>query len=66
MKALQIIPFLYLFIAGLFIYDAITKIAVNEPFSSYWLSFAAAALCIFMFLFRRKYSKRMVEHYKKK
>lgn len=66
MKALQIIPFLYLFIAGLFIFDAIHKITEGEPFSSYWTSFLVAGIAVFMFFFRRKYSKKMVDHYKKK
>ncbi|WP_410881676.1 hypothetical protein [Myroides sp. DW712] len=66
MKALQLIPFLYLFVALLFLYDAATKIMAGEPFSNYWTSFLVAALAIFMFFFRRKYSKRMVDHYNKK
>jgi len=66
MKALQIIPFLYLFVGILFIYDAATKIMAGQPFSEYWISFFVAALAIFMFFFRRKYSQRMVNHYNKK
>ncbi|MBB1138391.1 hypothetical protein [Myroides sp. WP-1] len=66
MKALQIIPFLYLFIACLFIFDAIHKITEGVPFSDYWTSFLVAGIAVFMFFFRRKYSKRMVDHYKKK
>lgn len=64
MKAYRIIPFFYLFIAALFIYDGVTKIMAGE--SKFWFSFVAAAVAIFMFFFRRKYSKRMAEHYNKK
>ncbi|MDR0230431.1 MAG: hypothetical protein LBI72_15435 [Flavobacteriaceae bacterium] len=63
MKALRIIPFFYLFIGILFIYDGITKIEAGENF---WISFAIAGLAVFMFFFRRKYSQRMVDHYNKK
>lgn len=66
MKALRIIPFLYLFVALLFIYDGITKIIAGESLSNYWLSFFIAVIAIFMFFFRRKYSQRMVDHYNKK
>ncbi len=64
MKALQIVPFLYLFIAALFIYDGVTKIMAGE--GQFYLSFIVAAIAVFMFFFRRKYSKKMVDHYKKK
>ncbi|MDR2223246.1 MAG: hypothetical protein LBE34_10985 [Flavobacteriaceae bacterium] len=63
MKALRIIPFFYLFIGILFIYDGVTKIGIEENF---WISFLIAGVAIFMFFFRRKYSKRMVDHYNKK
>lgn len=62
MKALRIIPFFYLLIGCFFIYDGITKIGIDDKF---WLSFVIAAVAIFMFFFRRKYSKRMVDHYNK-
>ncbi|WP_010255101.1 hypothetical protein [Myroides injenensis] len=63
MKALRIIPFFYLFIALLFIYDGVTKIQASE--SNFWLSFVIAGVAIFMFFFRRKFAKRM-DNYNKK
>ncbi|MEC4115617.1 MULTISPECIES: hypothetical protein [Myroides] len=57
MKALRIIPFFYLVIAALFIYDAIDKISKGE--NNFWLNFIIAGVAIFMFFFRRKFAKRM-------
>lgn len=62
MKALRIMPFFYLVIAGLFIYDAITKIQANAD--NYWLSFLVAALAIFMFFFRMRFAKKMIDRNK--
>lgn len=63
MKAFRIVPFFYLVIAAFFVYDGITKIGGEE---SFWLSFALAAVAVFMFFFRMKYTKRMEDHYNKK
>lgn len=57
MKALRIIPYFYLFIALLFIYDGVTKILAKED--SFWISFVVAAVAIFMFFFRMKFAKKM-------
>lgn len=62
MKPLHIIPYFYLFIAALFIYDIITKLLASNY--DIWLSLGASAFAIFMFFFRRKYTKRMEDHYK--
>ncbi|MEC4112904.1 hypothetical protein [Myroides pelagicus] len=61
MKALRIIPYFYLFIALLFIYDFIDKIIKGEGY--FWLGLAIAAVAIFMFFFRRNSVRRM-EGYK--
>ncbi|MTH15062.1 hypothetical protein [Flavobacterium sp. LC2016-01] len=55
--------YLYLVVAAAFIYDGITKL--NDPVASPWLSFAIAAVSVFMFFFRRKYNKKFYDHYKK-
>lgn len=57
MKALRIIPFFYLVIAALFIYDAVDKISKGE--TNFWLNFIIAGVAIFMFFFRRKFAKKM-------
>lgn len=64
MKPLHIIPFFYLFIAALFIYDIITKLLVSNY--DIWLSLGATVFAIFMFFFRRRYAKKMENHYKQK
>ncbi|KUF42014.1 hypothetical protein HX017_16530 [Myroides marinus] len=64
MKPLHIIPYFYLFIAALFIYDIITKLIASNY--DIWLSLGASAFAIFMFFFRRKYAKRMENHYQGK
>ena len=40
----------------IFIYDGISKMMNND--SSYWLNFLIAAVAVFMFFFRRKFSKK--------
>ena len=53
MKYLQFTQYIYLIFAGLFIYDGINKMNIkDEP---YELSFGIAAVCIFMFFFRRNF-----------
>ncbi len=63
MKALRIIPYFYLFIALLFIYDAFTKIQAGQ--NDFWISLVVAAVAIFMFFFRRKFAKKMDDRNKK-
>ena len=51
--------FLYLFFALLFIIDGFEKIDKKSP----WLSFGIAAVAIFMFFFRKKFTKRFEDRY---
>lgn len=53
----------YLLLGVLFAYDGYTKL--NSPEESPLISFALAALAIFMFFFRRKFVKKMEERMKK-
>jgi hypothetical protein len=57
MEILKKVYYLYLLIGGFFIFDGITKFSENQP--RYWMSFLLAAAAIFMFFFRKKFSKRM-------
>ncbi|MCP1996888.1 hypothetical protein [Flavobacterium sp. HSC-61S13] len=63
MKLYNFIPYFYLFIAALFIYDGITKYLNSQD---YYLNIAVAAVAIFMFFFRKKYAKKMEDHHKNK
>jgi uncharacterized membrane protein (DUF2068 family) len=56
MKYLKFIQYFYLIAAALFLYDAI--FAIIEGNKSPFLSFILAGLAIFMFFFRRKFSRR--------
>ncbi|WP_163397888.1 hypothetical protein [Flavobacterium fluviatile] len=64
MNYLKYTQYVYLLIAVAFIYDGITKL--SEPNGTYWLSFLIAGVSVFMFFFRRKFSKKFDDHYKKK
>lgn len=56
MKYLQFTQYIYLIFAGIFTYDGISKMGVpDEP---YLLSFGIAAVCVFMFFFRRSFYNR--------
>lgn len=55
MKYLKFTQYIYLAFAGFFIYDGIMKLNANE---SPWLSFIIAAVAVFMFFFRRNFSKK--------
>jgi len=55
MNYLKYTQYVYLIFSGFFIYDGVMK--MNEG-QSPWLSFFIAALAIFMFFFRRKFSKK--------
>ena len=63
MGILKYVHYIYLLLAGLFIYDGIIRLNSGE--GSPWLSFAFAAAAIFMFFFRKKFSKKMEDRYKK-
>lgn len=64
MKATRIIPFFYLVIAVLFTYVGIETIVNGQD--GFWLYFLMAAVAVFMFFFRRKYTKRMEDYYNQK
>ncbi|SDB65987.1 hypothetical protein SAMN03097699_3175 [Flavobacteriaceae bacterium MAR_2010_188] len=55
MKLLQFFQYAYLIFAVLFIYDGIANF--NEG-NRAWISFALAALAIFMFFFRKRYREK--------
>lgn len=52
MKYLQFTQYIYLIFAGFFVYDGVRKLNNAED---YYLSFGIAAVCIFMFFFRRNF-----------
>jgi predicted acetyltransferase len=52
MKYLQFTQYIYLIFAGFFVYDGFTKWSTEEP---YLFSLGIAAVCIFMFFFRRSF-----------
>lgn len=53
MKYLQFTQYIYLVFAAFFVYDGITK--MNNAEESSVLPFGIAAVCIFMFFFRRSF-----------
>ncbi|WP_309613454.1 hypothetical protein [Flavobacterium sp.] len=63
MNYLKYTQYVYILIAVAFIYDGITKL--NDPTTNAWLSFLIAGVSVFMFFFRRKFSKKFDDHYKK-
>ena len=56
MRYLQFTQYIYLIFAAFFIYDGIMK--VKDGVDSYLLSFGIAAVCVFMFFFRRNFFKK--------
>ncbi len=64
MKFYKYIYFFYLIVAALFIYDGSMNLVSGA--SSPWPSFLLAGVAIFMFLFRRRYVKKMEENENKK
>lgn len=56
MAFLKYISYLYLVVAGFFIYDGITKLQKDEPVV---LSFLFAGAAIFMFFFRQNFQKKL-------
>ncbi|MDG2431502.1 hypothetical protein [Flavobacterium sp.] len=57
MSYLKYTPFLYLIVAIAFLYDAINK--WNDPAATPYLSIAFAAVCVFMFFFRRNFANKL-------
>jgi len=62
MKYLKYTQYVYLVIGLFFIYDGIAQYASNKE--GYLLSFIVAAVCIFMFFFRRNFAKKFEERNK--
>jgi hypothetical protein len=56
MKYLKFTSYAYLAVALFSLYDGIMK--WDDQAQGPWLSFGIAAVCVFMFFFRAKYSKR--------
>ncbi|MFY0714491.1 hypothetical protein J1D01_12500 [Seonamhaeicola sp. NFXS20] len=56
MKYLSIFQYVYLVFAALFLYDGISK--WGNGTNGAYISLGFAALAIFMFFFRRKFSKK--------
>lgn len=56
MKYSKIFQYAYLVFAALFIYDGISKWGINT--NGAYISLGLAALAIFMYFFRRKFSKK--------
>ncbi|WKL47104.1 hypothetical protein Q1W71_19340 [Flavobacterium pectinovorum] len=63
MGILKYTQYVYILFAVFFIYDGIMKL--NEGNDNSTLSFIIAGLAIFMFFFRRKFSKKFDDHNKK-
>ena len=61
MKYLQFTQYICLVFAAVFRYDGITKLNDNEK---PWLSFMIAGVSVFMFFFRRKFSKKFQDRQK--
>jgi len=61
MNFLKYTSYLYLAFGVFFLYDGYTKINTAE---TPWLSFIIAALAIFMFFFRRRFSKKFEDRNK--
>ncbi|MGJ5642516.1 hypothetical protein [Formosa sp. S-31] len=56
MKMFKIFQYAYVVFAVLFIYDGVTKWPVNR--NGAYISFALAGLAVFMFFFRKRFSKK--------
>lgn len=56
MNILKFFQFAYIFFALLFLYDGITK--VGEDLNRALISFFFSALAVFMYFFRKRFSKK--------
>ena len=63
MNYLKYTPYLYLVAAVFFIYDGFENMSAGE--SGQWLSFAIAAVAVFMFFFRLRFARKFAERNKK-
>ena len=64
MNYLKYTQYVYLAFAIFFIYDGIDKMSVPGNETPY-LNFIIAAVCVFMFFFRRRFAKKIEENQKK-
>ncbi len=63
MGFLKYIHYVYILFAIMFVYDGFERLQKSEPHP--WLSFIIAAGAVFMFFFRRKFSRKFEDRYKK-
>jgi hypothetical protein len=63
MNYLKFTPYIYLAAAVFFGYLGVTKI--SDPEGGYQLDLFIAAICIFMFFFRRRFAKKFEERNRK-
>ncbi|KRB54219.1 hypothetical protein [Flavobacterium sp. Root186] len=63
MGYLKYTQYVYIAFAVFFIYDGVIKL--NEGNENYQLSFLIAGMAIFMFFFRRRFTKRFDDRNKK-
>ncbi|MBK0370686.1 hypothetical protein [Flavobacterium agrisoli] len=63
MRYLKYTTYVYLFFGLYFVYDGIVKLSHED--TTYWLSFAIAAMGIAMFFVRRRFAKKMEDRNKK-
>ena len=52
MRYLQFTQYIYLIFAAFFVYEGFRRMNSGED---YWLSFGIAAVCVFMYFFRRSF-----------
>jgi len=57
MSYFKYVPYLYLIMAGFFVYSGIMGIVENSTANTV-ISFGFAAVAVFMFFFRRKFQKK--------
>lgn len=62
MGYLKYTPYLYLAAGLFFVWDAYDN--YNKGEENYWFGIALAAICIFMFFFRRRYAQKFEERRK--
>jgi hypothetical protein len=62
MNYLKYTSYVYLIFAAYFLYDGVSK--WNSTTTTPWLSLVIAALAVFMFFFRRKFSKKFEDRNK--
>ena len=63
MQYLKYTPYLYLIIGAFFIYDGITK--WNDPIATPKISLLIGGSAVFMFFFRRRFTKKFEDQNKK-